>query len=126
MSGDLIASLIASQHIEEMQDTKSKWIIAYVFFLWTTIFMVKFCYFAFFYTLIRSMPRGFIWFYWSSVVFTVIAWIFLVLQQLIPCPYFGSDAGNVSTTHHLLIRVLMQAFHQLINAILYFRSLKLS
>ena len=57
-----------------------------------SIFMEKLCYLAFFHTLLRRMPKKVLRYYWVTVVFTVIAWIFMVLQQLITCPYFGKSS----------------------------------
>ncbi|KAI1074019.1 hypothetical protein F5B20DRAFT_565233 [Whalleya microplaca] len=91
MRGDEVALLIASQEIADIYD-QTNWSFAYMTFLWTCIFMVKFCYFAFFHTLIQSMPKALIRYYWTAVVVTVAAWIYLPLQQLIVCPYFGSNS----------------------------------
>lgn len=95
MRGDEIASLIASQEIADVYN-QMNWSFAYITFLWTAIFMVKFCYFSFFHTLLTSMPRPLIRYYWTAVVITVIAWIYLIVQQLITCPYFGSSSCKLT------------------------------
>lgn len=91
MKGDEIISLIASQDIDNMY-AQIGWSFAWISLLYTAIFMVKFTYFALFKKLLRSMPRKLIRVYWTAVVFSAIAWIYLMLQQLINCPYFGSSA----------------------------------
>ncbi|KAJ0108223.1 hypothetical protein J7T55_000188 [Diaporthe amygdali] len=93
MRNDQVVSLIASQEIADVYD-QMNWSFAYMTFLWTTIFMVKFCYFAFFHTLLLSMPRVLIRYYWTAVVATAVAWIYMILQQLITCPYFGSSSSK--------------------------------
>jgi hypothetical protein len=97
MRNDEHVSLIASQDIADIYN-QMNWSFSYITFLWTDIFMVKFCYLAFFYTLLRSMPTALIRYYWSATVLTVAAWIYLVLQQLITCPYFGASSCKPSMT----------------------------
>lgn len=94
MGGDQVVSLIAAQEIDDIF-AQMNWSFAYLTFLWTAIFMVKFCYFAFFRTLLLSMPRMWIQYYWTAVVFTTVSWLYLILQQLITCPYFGTSAGKL-------------------------------
>ncbi|KAI1855548.1 hypothetical protein JX266_000413 [Neoarthrinium moseri] len=91
LRGDAVASLIASQEIADVFD-QMNWSFSYITFLWTAIFMVKLCYFAFFHTLIRSMPKALTRYYWISFSITTTAWVYLVLQQLVVCPYFGSNS----------------------------------
>ncbi|KAH8767519.1 hypothetical protein F5883DRAFT_671189 [Diaporthe sp. PMI_573] len=93
MSNDPVISLIASQEIDDAS-AQSNWSFAYITFLWTTIFMVKFCYFAFFHTLLLSMPRLWIRYYWTAIVVTTMSWLYLIVQQLITCPYLGSSASK--------------------------------
>jgi uncharacterized membrane protein len=97
MGGDQIASLIASQEISDIYG-QMDWSFSYITFLWTTVFMVKLCYLAFFHTLLLSMSRALTRYYWTAVVVTLIAWIYLVLQQLITCPYFGSSSCKSLTS----------------------------
>ncbi|PHH67384.1 hypothetical protein CDD81_153 [Ophiocordyceps australis] len=91
MRSDMVASLIASQQIADVF-IQMNWSFSYITFLWTAIFMEKLCYLAFFHTLLRCMPRGILRYYWVSVIFTIVAWIYMVLQQLITCPYFGASS----------------------------------
>lgn len=94
MGNDEVVSLLASQEIGDIL-AQASWSFAYMTFLWTTIFMVKFCYFAFFRTLLISMPRAWTRYYWTAVIFTTISWLYLILQQLITCPYFGTSASKL-------------------------------
>lgn len=95
MGNDEVVSLIATQELGDIL-AQMNWSFAYMTFLWTAIFMVKFCYFAFFRTLLLSMPRTWIRYYWTTVVSTIVSWLYLVLQQLITCPYFGTSASKLT------------------------------
>ncbi|KAK8061818.1 hypothetical protein PG994_008184 [Apiospora phragmitis] len=97
MRGDQVVSLIAIQEIQDVYN-QMYWSFCYITFMWTTIYMVKLCYFAFFRTLLSRMPRPLIRYYWVCVVFTIIAWLFCVLQQLINCPYFGASSSKCFPT----------------------------
>ncbi|KAF2746814.1 hypothetical protein M011DRAFT_477658 [Sporormia fimetaria CBS 119925] len=91
---DPIAALMAFQQMDNLFE-QSKWQLAYLLFLWTGIFAVKWCYLAFFYPLLRSMSRWLIRFYWFAVVFSVFCWLFLVIgEQLITCPYVGKESAK--------------------------------
>lgn len=83
LRGDQIAALLAFQQMDNLFE-QSKWQLAYLLFLWTAIFAVKWCYLAFFYPLLRSMSKKLMYYYWFSVVFSIISWLFLVVgEQLI-------------------------------------------
>ncbi|KAI1821134.1 hypothetical protein F4861DRAFT_485397 [Xylaria intraflava] len=86
-------TLIASQEIANIYD-QLNWSFGYTATLWTTIFSVKLCYFALFRTLIQSMPVHFVRYYWTAIVLSVLAWIYLVVQPLISCPYFGASSSK--------------------------------
>jgi hypothetical protein len=93
--GNPIASLMASQHIGDLFE-QSKWQVAYMLFLWTAVFAVKWCYFAFFYPFLRSLTKGFVYFYRFAIIFSVVCWLFLVIgEHLIACPYVGKGAGMI-------------------------------
>lgn len=94
LRGDQIAALMAFQQKDDLFE-QSKRQLAYLLFLWTSIFAVKWCYLAFFYPLLRSMSKRFIYYYWFAVSFSVVSWLFLVVgEQLITCPYVGKAAGK--------------------------------
>jgi hypothetical protein len=94
LRGDQIAALLAFQQIDNLFE-QSKWQLAYLLLLWTTIFAVKWSYLAFFFPLLRAMPRKLIFYYRFSVAFSIISWLFLVVgEQLITCPYVGKAAGQ--------------------------------
>lgn len=95
LRGDQIAALLAFQQIDNLFE-QSKWQLAYLLLLWTAVFAVKWCYLAFFYPLLRSMPLKFIYYYWFSVAFSIVSWLFLVVgEQLITCPYVGKASGQL-------------------------------
>ncbi|KAI3341145.1 hypothetical protein F4824DRAFT_516336 [Ustulina deusta] len=87
---DEIITLIASQEISTVYN-QLNWSFGYTTTLWTTIFSVKLCYFVFFRTL---MPLRLVRYYWVAVALTITAWIYLVLQPLISCPYFGESSSK--------------------------------
>jgi hypothetical protein len=95
LRGDQIAALLAFQQMDNLFK-QSKWQLAYLLFLWTAIFAVKWYYLAFFYPLLRSMSKKLMYYYWFSVVFSIISWLFLVVgEQLITCLYVGKAAGQL-------------------------------
>ena len=58
------------------------WQFAYVMLLWTTIFAIKWCFFAHFHPLLRNMSKSMTRFYWLSIAFSVLCWSFLALPVL--------------------------------------------
>ncbi|KAJ6109223.1 hypothetical protein N7486_001457 [Penicillium sp. IBT 16267x] len=94
LGGDAASYAIA---ITEMNDLveQSKWQLAYLVMLWTTVFSVKWCYLAFFFPLLRNMSRWFIWYYRAAVCLSVACWILILVgDQLLSCPYLGAEAGE--------------------------------
>ncbi len=95
---DEIITLIASQEISTVYN-QLNWSFGYTTTLWTTIFSVKLCCFVFFRTL---MPLRLVRYYWVAVALTITAWIYLVLQPLISCPYFGESSCKIKSPPLLL------------------------
>jgi hypothetical protein len=80
-----VALRIASEQMDDIYD-QSKWQFAYVFLAWTTVFAVKWGYFAFFYPFLQAMSnwKSFILYYRFSICFSVISWLFITVgTQLI-------------------------------------------
>lgn len=81
---------------------------AYAAFIWTCIFSVKFCFFAFFKALIRHQ-RGLIIYYWASVVFTSLAWALCFSEGFVFNRYtsvenvFRTDWYRLSLTLTILV-----------------------
>jgi hypothetical protein len=69
-----------------------KWATVFGTMNWSAIYMVKFAFFYFFHVLIVDMPRHITCYYWISVIFTIVCWIFALLSPFIVCHHFGSDA----------------------------------
>ncbi|OXV07986.1 hypothetical protein Egran_04250 [Elaphomyces granulatus] len=91
---DPIAFPIAMEQMDGLFE-QSKWQLSYLVLLWTTVFAVKWCYFAFFHPFLRAMSKGFNIYYKFSIWFTVISWLFIVIgEQLITCPYVGVASGK--------------------------------
>ncbi|KAF7512478.1 hypothetical protein GJ744_001413 [Endocarpon pusillum] len=94
LAGDPTASILAFQQTDELFE-QSKWNVAYLLFLWTSIFAVKWCYFAFFHPLLRGTWKWIIYYYWFAVIFSIISWLFLVVgEKLITCPYVGKASAK--------------------------------
>jgi len=55
---DSMAYQIAKEQLDDLDD-QSKWQFAYSVLLWTTIFAVKWCYFALFHSFLQVMSKGF-------------------------------------------------------------------
>ncbi|KAN0067000.1 hypothetical protein V8E54_014924 [Elaphomyces granulatus] len=74
---------------EKMDDPYglSKWQFAYNFLLWTTIYAVKWCYFAFFHQFIQAMSnwKTFIFYYRFSICFSVVSWLFVAVGAQLFC-----------------------------------------
>lgn len=64
---------------------------------WTTTFLVKFSFLAFFSQLIRNV-QSIKYYYWGVVVLTVVSWMFLTSESFILCSDFGINAGESSFT----------------------------
>lgn len=60
---------------------------------WTTTFLVKFSFLAFFRQLIRNVA-SIEYYYWFVVGLTVVSWMFLVPEAFILCSNFGIDASE--------------------------------
>jgi hypothetical protein len=96
---DQVIALIAAEEIDQVLK-QMNYAFAYISTLWSTIFLVKLCYFAFFRVLLKSMSKHFARYYWTALVFTVICWIYLVAQTLISCPYFGESSCTLLQLNH--------------------------
>ncbi|KAK8033966.1 integral membrane protein [Apiospora marii] len=70
----------------------TKWATSFDFLTWTSVYMVKFAFQYFFFTLTRSMQRSITILYWSTVGITVVSWLYTVLCTIIVCPHFGADS----------------------------------
>jgi hypothetical protein len=84
-----IALQIAREEMDDIQD-QSKWQFAYIFLLWTTVFAVKWGYFAFFHPFLQAMSnwKTFIFYYRFSICFSVVSWLFVAIgSQMISCTY---------------------------------------
>lgn len=61
---------------------------------WTTTFLVKFSFLAFFRQLIRNV-HNIKYYYWGVVALTVLSWMFLTSEAFILCSDFGVEAGEL-------------------------------
>ena len=79
------------EYLLEISTTK---IHAFLAFIWTTIFAVKFSFLAFFKKLIERVSKIHTY-YWIVVAITAVSWPFLVVEPFILCHHFGFEAGRV-------------------------------
>lgn len=63
---------------------------------WTTTFLVKFSFLAFFRQLIRNV-NGIQYYYWGIVTLTLLTWMFLTSEAFILCSGFGINASELAT-----------------------------
>lgn len=73
----------------------TKWATPFDFLTWTSVYMVKFAFQYFFYTLTKNMRLSITILYWTTVGITLVSWIFTVLCTIIVCPHFGADSGEL-------------------------------
>lgn len=72
----------------------NKWFDIYLALMWTATFAIKASFLAFFRNLIRDVSRRLERYWWFVVIFTIITWIFLVVEPIILCPHFGMAASK--------------------------------
>lgn len=70
------------------------YIHAFLAFIWSTIFAVKFSFLIFFHKLIERVANIHTY-YWIVVSITFISWPFLVVEPFILCHYFGPNARKI-------------------------------
>jgi hypothetical protein len=82
---------------EQMDDLlrQSQWQLGFLALIWTCVFSVKWCYYAFFHPMMRAMSKRFVFWYRFCIVFSVVCWAFIIAgEQTIICPYIGKDSGT--------------------------------
>ena len=77
--------------LKNLLKISTTYIHAFLAFIWTTIFAVKFSFLIFFKKLIERVTK-IQTYYWIVVAITLISWPFLVVEPLILCHYFGAEA----------------------------------
>lgn len=60
--------------------------------LWTATFSVKACFLVFMHPLVWHISRVVKWYFWFVVGFSIVSWMFVIVDPFIICPYFGADA----------------------------------
>ncbi|KAL3478466.1 hypothetical protein BJX99DRAFT_245448 [Aspergillus californicus] len=74
---------------------ESKWHLAYMTVLWTSVFAVKWCYLAFFRPLLQNMSRYLVWYYWATIGLSIASWIFIgVGEQVTSCSHVDKAAST--------------------------------
>jgi hypothetical protein len=110
---------IAREQMDDLHD-QSKWELAYTILLWTSVFAVKWCYFAFFNPFLQAMSnwRNFILYYRFSICFSVVSWLFGVVgQQLVACPYVGKASCESSSKGFSNWRQLMTIYSKMLSRV---------
>lgn len=78
------------------------WIDLWLVFIWTATFAIKLSFLVFFRPLIRAISKKLTYYYWFTVVFTIVAWMFAVVGGFILCPHLGKNAGKWETCLHAM------------------------
>lgn len=73
-----------------------KWAFMFSVFTWTSLYFVKFAFMYFFYPLTLGLSIRIMRFYWVTVGFLVVCWIYAVVNFAVICPHFGADAGQLA------------------------------
>ena len=85
---------VSPDRTNELLKSSYTYLYAFLALIWTTIFVVKLSFLAFFKRLIERVTK-IQKYYWIVVVITLISWIFLVVEPLILCPHFGYDSCRI-------------------------------
>lgn len=72
----------------------TQWAVIFGFTNWTAVYMVKYAFQYFFYTLIYAMSKGIIRLYWTTVGVVTVSWLYTIVNPIIVCPYFGAETGE--------------------------------
>ena len=71
-----------------------KIIYSFLALIWTTTYSVKLSFLIFFKKMISRVSKKIIIYYRIVIVITIIAWMFVVSEPFILCPYFGMKTGK--------------------------------
>ena len=80
--------------LKNLLQVSTTYVHAYLAFIWTTIFAVKFSFLAFFFKLIDRVTKIHTY-YWIVVAITGISWPFLVVEPFFLCHYFGPSTRKI-------------------------------
>lgn len=81
--------LLTKEGAFSVANTAPAIINSFLVLTWTAVISVKFSFLALFRPLIQRISWKITFYYWFVVVFTVIAWIYMVSEAFIVCPAFG-------------------------------------
>lgn len=87
---------LESDQLGKLLKVSTTYVHAFLAFIWTTIFAVKFSFLAFFKKLIERVTKIHTY-YWIVVAITGISWPFLVVEPFILCHYFGPSARRTDS-----------------------------
>ncbi len=74
----------------------SKWAFMFSTFNWTSLYLVKFAFMYFFHALTLGLSTRIIRFFWITVGFLVICWIYAIVNYVVICPHFGGNASQLA------------------------------
>lgn len=98
---------LGSQGVADLTDAAQGY-RSFLAITWTSIFLVKLSFLAFFKPLIGKAP-GIRAHYWTVVALTTISWLLCVIEPFILCPNSGSGSCRFSASNHLLRLLTMIA-----------------
>ncbi|CBX99524.1 hypothetical protein LEMA_P087630.1 [Plenodomus lingam JN3] len=93
----------------------NKWIFIYLALDWTAIYAIKMSFLIFFRPLIRNLSVSLHRFYWICWVINVVAWMFVVGEPFILCPYFGMEAMKCYPNTQFKLNLAMSILTLLLN-----------
>jgi hypothetical protein len=76
----------------------NKWGFIFSAFNWTSLYFVKFAFMYFFHALTLGLSVRIMRFFWITVGFLVVCWIYAVVNFAVICPHFGANAGQLALT----------------------------
>lgn len=89
--------LFTRGQVLELVNTFLKWTNIWQTFAWTTNYMIKISFLAFFRVLTRDVSRGLTWYWWFVLCFTIAAWIFNSIENIVICG--ASQSRKCKTLH---------------------------
>ncbi|KAF2812735.1 uncharacterized protein BDZ99DRAFT_487147 [Mytilinidion resinicola] len=82
-----------------------KWLAVFAIMNWTSVYMVKFAFMYFFYTLFWGLSLKTVRIYCTSVGLLIVCWMYTVVNPII-CPHFGANAAKCGANPHQHVRSL--------------------
>ncbi|KAF2742644.1 hypothetical protein M011DRAFT_529752 [Sporormia fimetaria CBS 119925] len=85
---------------EEIPDVLDviKWAFIFAAMNWTSVYLVKFAFMAFFRPLVFGSSRRLKQYYWAIIGILAVSWVYTIINPFIICPHFGIEASKCYVT----------------------------